>query len=116
VNHLKNAESLRDCCDKIKKSMFVNIGLWPYEHNRLGAAISPQRDRKRFVPAAVWFILTSGQRRQLFSLRQVFPYNAREIWVLIRGAGTFVDVTPFEFRERKAASGDQVKECGSRIG
>jgi hypothetical protein len=34
VNHLKNAESLRDCCDKIKKPMFVNIGLWPYEHGR----------------------------------------------------------------------------------
>jgi hypothetical protein len=33
----------------------------------------------------------------------------REIWVLVRSAGTFVDVTPlFEFRERKAASGNQV--------
>ena len=50
-------------------------------------------------------------------MRQVFPYSAREIWVFVRSAGTFVDVTPlFEFDERKAAGGDEVSFIQQLVG
>ena len=44
----------------------------------------------------------------LVALRQLFPDQAREIWILVRCTGTLVDpATLLEFAERKAG-GDEV--------
>ena len=45
----------------------------------------------------------------LVALRQLFPDQAREIWVLVHGAGALVDQAALlEFAKRQSTRGDEV--------